>query len=74
MSEPVTVAILETELAEVRTAKSAILKGGQSYSLPQRSLERVKYDALCKREAEIVAEIERLENNGSVRYPVFGVR
>lgn len=63
--------LLETkqaELAEVKSAISAILTRGQSYTIQdggaQRQLTRASLEQLQKREAKLELEVQRLERGG----------
>lgn len=68
---PATLSDLETELAQVRAAKSRILEVGQSRDINSRSIEEVSYEELCAREKALLIEIDRL--NGSRRRSWRGV-
>lgn len=66
-----TLAELETELTAIRTAKTAALTGGQSYSIAGRSFSRVNYKDLVAREKELLFEIARMSSEGSTHIDDF---
>jgi hypothetical protein len=58
-----TLAELQAELAEIRTAKRDLLAVGQGYGLGDRRFEGVPYETLVKREKELLTSI-RIASGG----------
>ncbi len=64
---------LETELATVRSAMTAILEGGQSVSVGDITYSEVSYSALVAREKDLSRRISRLNGARPAVLPVnFG--
>lgn len=59
-----TLADLQAELAEVRTARRDLLQGGQAYGLGDRRFQGVSYAELLAREKELTRAIN-VANGGS---------
>lgn len=61
----------EAELAEVKSAISRIVTGGQAYSAEGRAMTRADLKALQERETHLEAKVSRLSRGG---IPTYGVR
>lgn len=65
---PTTLEVKQQQLAEVRTAITAVLTRGQSFMVmdggAQRQLTRANLKALQERERQLETEVSRLERGG----------
>jgi hypothetical protein len=56
--------IKQQQLTDVRAAITAVLKGGQSYTIFGRQMNRGDLRELRKMESDLLASIARLQNGG----------
>lgn len=65
------IALVESQLAEVRAAISRIVTGGQRYAAEGRQMEKADLKVLQERETQLETKLSRLQRGG-IR--TFGVR
>lgn len=61
---PTPLEVKQQQLTEVRAAISAILTGGQQYSIQNRQITRASLATLQERERQLELEVSRLERGG----------